>query len=251
MILSWLGKKLAKYLSRPLKSDNRVSSCKPEQLVGAIQKGDVLLVEGTSRVSHGIKYITQSSWSHAALYISDEHDKKSNGGYLIEADLNEGVRKIPLSTYMNVHTRICRPVGLAAKDIDAIVAYVESKVGYHYDLKNIFDLARYLIQTPPVPSQYRRRLLALGSGEPTKAICSSLIAQAFQSVSYPILPDVIEASCDIESRQCRNEMLQIRHHSLFTPRDFDISPYFQIVKPTIQDGFDPYKLEFVKAESPQ
>lgn len=30
----------------------------------------------------------------------------------------------------------------------------------------------------------------------------------------------------------------IRRHSLFTPRDFDVSPYFQIVKPTLEDGFD-------------
>lgn len=30
----------------------------------------------------------------------------------------------------------------------------------------------------------------------------------------------------------------IRHHSLFAPRDFDISPYFQIVKPTLEGAFD-------------
>jgi len=244
MILSWLGKKLAAYLSRPILSNIRVTSCKPEQLVGAIKKGDVLLVEGASRLSNGIRYITQSSWSHAAIYVSDDSEKSHKGGFLIEADLNEGVRKIPLSDYWGMHTRICRPVGLTCEEIEAVVNYVSKRVGYHYDLKNIVDLARYLIQTPPVPSRYRRRLLSLGSGEPTKAICSSLIAQAFQSIKYPILPYVVEASCDIETRQCRREMLQIRHHSLFAPRDFDISPYFEIIKPTIQDGFDPHLLEF-------
>ncbi|MEL7230688.1 MAG: lipo-like protein, partial [Pseudomonadota bacterium] len=35
-----------------------------------------------------------------------------------------------------------------------------------------------------------------------------------------------------------SEILSIRHHSLFAPRDFDISPYFEIVKPTVRDGFD-------------
>src|SRR5574337_378503 len=59
---------------------------------------------------------------------------------------------------------------------------------HRYDLKNVVDLARYLLPTPPVPVGWRRRLLALGSGEPTQAICSTMIAQAFQSVSYPILP---------------------------------------------------------------
>ena len=68
-------------------------------------------------------------------------------------------------------------------------------------------------------------MIALGSGEPSQAICSTLIARAFQSVSYPILPDVT-----VENQR---EVLHIRHHSLFTPRDFDVSPYFDIVKPLI------------------
>jgi hypothetical protein len=32
--------------------------------------------------------------------------------------------------------------------------------------------------------------------------------------------------------------MHIRHHSLYTPCDFDLSPYFQIVKPTLEYGFD-------------
>lgn len=65
-----------------------------------------------------------------------------------------------------------------------------SRLGLAYDLKNIIDLARYLLPTPPVPSFMRRKMLALGSGDPTRAICTTLIAQAFQSVRYPILPRV-------------------------------------------------------------
>lgn len=86
----------------------------------------------------------------------------------------------------------------------------------------------------------RRRMLALGSGDPTQAICSSLIAQAFQRVRYPILPRVEELD-DAGRVRCGynvNEILHIRHHSLFAPRDFDISPYFQVIKPTIQHEFD-------------
>jgi hypothetical protein len=30
----------------------------------------------------------------------------------------------------------------------------------------------------------------------------------------------------------------VRHHSLFAPRDFDVSPYFEVIKPTIEAGFD-------------
>ena len=95
---------------------------------------------------------------------------------------------------------------------------------------------RYLMPTPPVPVRWRRRMLALGSGDPTRAICSTLIAQAFQSVQYPILPRV-EKNLSGDPTVAR-EILQIHHHSLFTPRDFDLSPYFKVVKPTLETGFD-------------
>ena len=49
------------------------------------------------------------------------------------------------------------------------------------------------------------------------------------------------------SRFSREEILHIRHHSLFTPRDFDLSPYFRVVKPTLEYGFDYKRLKW---ESP-
>ena len=92
---------------------------------------------------------------------------------------------------------------------------------------------RYLIPMP-VPQRWRRRMMALGSGHPTRIICSALIAQAFENVRYPILPKVTH----VESEAARREILEIRHSSLYAPRDFDISPYFALVKPTVENGFD-------------
>ena len=46
------------------------------------------------------------------------------------------------------------------------------------------------------------------------------------------------------SAYSRAEILHIRHHTLFAPRDFDLSPYFEIVKPTIRRGFDYKQLSF-------
>jgi hypothetical protein len=77
-------------------------------------------------------------------------------------------------------------------------------------------------------------MIALGSGHPTRIICSALIAQAFETVRYPILPKVTR----LDSEAARQEILEIRHSSLYAPRDFDISPYFEVVKPTIVRGFD-------------
>ena len=251
-LLNKFGYRLAQFLSQTDDERESVSTCSREDLEASLQKGDILLVDGTSRISTAIKYITQSTWSHAALFIGKNQTssgKRTSVPSLIEADVTEGVRVVSLNNYCHMHTRICRPVGLSTEDIEKVINFMTSKIGYKYDLKNILDLARYLIQNPPVPSKHRRRLLALGSGDPTKAICSSLIAQAFQSVQYPILP-VIDVS-DSSSRAVKNtqeEIMHIRHHSLFAPKDFDVSPYFEIVKPSIQNGFDPDSLTWASVD---
>jgi hypothetical protein len=254
-IFEMIGRKLARYLAEPGKGEIRIATCRPEQLAATLRKGDVLLVEGSSRFSKSVKYLTQSTWSHAALCVSDSVGSQSSGSEdkeLVEADVIEGVRRVSLDTYANLHTRICRPMGITAQEIDQAVTYTLSRIGHQYDLKNIIDLARYMIQTPPVPVRWRRRLLALGSGDPTKAICSSLIAQAFQSIRYPILPEIVFAkSKDPSCLDCYNEFLHIRHHSLFVPRDFDISPYFQIIKPTLKNGFNPHNLAWISENENQ
>lgn len=117
-----------------------------------------------------------------------------------------------------------------------------ARLGTKYDLRNIFDMLRYFIPTPPVPVRWRRRMIAFGSGDPTRAICSSMIALAFQSIRYPILPDLVDAGAPGYSEFGRKEIFHIRHHTLFTPRDFDLSPFFEIIKPRIASDFDHHRL---------
>ena len=56
---------------------------------------------------------------------------------------------------------------------------------------------------------------------------------------------------DFGQHFARREILHIRHYSLFTPRDFDLSPYFRIVKPTIEFGFDYKQIEWGPAGVPE
>ncbi len=245
-MLKWalgkIGAGLAHYLDQPAGKYRAFSVTPLDVLQSSLRPGDVLLVEGDKRVSVAIKYLTQSTWSHAAFYVGGGLEGSTGGdsaGDLIEADLQNGVIAAPLANYAYMNTRICRPVGLSEDDLKRVVGFMVERIGLQYDLKNIIDLMRYLIPTPPVPTTWRRRMIALGSGDPTRAICSTLIAQAFQSVRYPILPTVhrTEAVSWRHNYELR-EILQIRHHSLFTPRDFDLSPYFSVVKPTVEAGFD-------------
>lgn len=243
ILVDRFGRRLARWLNHPRRAERQVSTTWPRALAATLRPGDVLLVEGSSRISSAIKYLTQSSWSHAALCISTpdpDAEPATAPNVLLEADVTEGVRLVPLERYAQQHTRICRPVGLSPSEIDRVIQLVVSRVGQRYDMKNIWDLARYLIPHPPVPRRWRRRLLALGSGDPTRAICSSLIAEAFHAIGYPVLPDLRVLIPKEGGREAAREVLHIRHHSLFTPRDFDVSPYFAIVKPTLEMGFDPH-----------
>ena len=240
-----IGTHLARYLSEP-RDELSVGSTRPGDLAACLFKGDVLLVEGTSRISSAIKYLTQSSWSHAAIFVGDainQTNEREEKLVLVEADLVEGVRAIPIDEYETMHTRICRPVGLSSDEVETVLQHVISRIGHTYDLQNIVDLARYFITTPPVPGNWKRRMIAFGSGDPTRAICSSLIAEAFQSISYPILPEIeLQQSNTREGKRYQREIMHIRHHSLFAPRDFDVSPYFEIIKPSLNENFDFHKL---------
>jgi hypothetical protein len=244
----FVGKALARYLSTPRAGAQTGTPPDPRKLLQCLQPGDVLLVEGSTRISSAIKYLTQSTWSHSALFIGADlggFDEDGHPYLFVEADIVQGVCKRSLAHYQRYHTRICRARHLSDADRARILSEVKAQIGNQYDMKNVFDLARYLFPTPPVPQRWRRKLMALGSGDPTKAICSSLIADAFQNVGYPVLPIVtLQAGLDAQARAVAHEIFQIRHRSLYAPRDFDVSPYFEVVKPTLVRGFDYHQIEW-------
>jgi hypothetical protein len=249
-ILDRVGALVARQVTKPTSGYEPYAAARPELLAITLRPCDVLLIEGSgTKASTAIRYLTQSTWSHTALYVGVAPGLGEQNGeplVLVEAELGKGVIASPLSKFATYNTRICRPIGLLPEDRAAVVRYAVERLGHEYDVKNIIDLLRYFLPQPPVPARWRRRMIALGSGEPTRAICSTLIAQAFQSVRYPILPRVQRV--DDESRR---EILHIRHHTLFTPRDFDVSPFFAIVKPTIETGFDYKDLAWAEPPEPE
>lgn len=235
-----IGARLATFLSKDLPGYQRLDTVAIADIANTLEKGDIVLVDGNTRISTAIKYLTQSTWSHACLYMGEKGDDSAQLN-LIEADLKNGVHLVNLDHYASFNLRICRPVNLSAEEIEQLVAFARKRIGHQYDLKNVVDLIRYLIQKPAVPNRYRRALISLGSGEPTKAICSTLIAESFQSINYPILP---RRNGEVDASAEGGEVPRFyrRHFTHFTPRDFDLSPYFKIIKPTIEKGFDHHSL---------
>lgn len=225
-------------LNRDITPPRVISLSNFERISYEVRIGDVLLVEGRSRISRIIRAITASPWTHSALYIgriTDITDPElrtlARANYLgaesdqliIETALGKGTIISPLAIYQHEHLRICRPRVLAPKDAQHIIAFTLRRLGAEYDIRHILDLARFLFPWGLLPRRWRSSLFNHNADVPTKEICSSLIAEAFHSVRFPILPLIRKSSDNKIELIPRNPML-------YTPSDFDYSPYFEIIK---------------------
>lgn len=123
-----VSKLLVHYLTTHARKYEPFSITSPDVLCSVLQPGDVLLVEGNQRFSTAVKYLTQSTWSHAAFYVGNDVLTKQDCGTdsldLIEADLEHGVHAVPLSKYKEFNTRICRPVELQHGDLNKLVSFM-------------------------------------------------------------------------------------------------------------------------------
>lgn len=271
--LSLLTKPLARYT---LTMPNDM-----EQLRRNIRIGDVVLVEGNERISECIKYLTQSSWSHSALYVGDEPLKYNHqwradliekygdeaNHLLVEALVESGVVLTPLNKYRDFNIRICRPHGLTTADQRELIQDALKNVGHQYDFKNVFDLMRYFLPVSLVPARLRRQALHFGSGDPTRVICSSMIAESFHKLKFPVVPryepfppgfEPMRKVAGFLGRFTRSGrpapgLLRMVSPTLITPRDFDLSPYFDIVKFNVIEGarFDYHKVLWVDEPAPE
>ncbi len=209
-----------------------------DRLKFEIRPGDVLLVEGRTRISRIIRRITQSCWTHSAIYVGTVAQHRDKAGFellskhwqgdeqeplLLEGILGKGTIVTSLNDYQSASLRLCRPAGISLVDIDKVVDFVVAALGTEYDMRQLFDLARFLLPWPIMPRRWRSTLFNYKPGENTKTVCSSLIAEAFQAVHYPILPQVNHSEAEVTSVTARNPRL-------YTPADYDYSPYFDILK---------------------
>lgn len=212
-----------------------------------IRPCDVLLVEGRNHISEIIKQVTHSMWSHSAIYIGRLYDiddlslraqvKKYYKGppdeqLLIESIMGHGTIVTPLARYKDYNIRICRPRGLSREDAQKVIGYSINHLGMRYSLRHVIDLFRFLFPWGILPRRWRSTLFVHNALKPTEEICSSLIACAFQRVHFPILPEIITDKEGVT--------LATRNPRLYTPKDFDFSPFFDIIKypmlPLIGEG---------------
>jgi hypothetical protein len=142
---------------------------------------------------------------------------------VIEALLGQGTIVDKLEKYRHDHTRICRPKRITREDCGRVISYASKHLGCDYDVRQLLDLARFMFPYGILPRRWRSSLFEHNAGGPTRTVCSSLLAAAFASVHFPIIP-VVQRTEQGELKLCK------RNFRLYTPRDFDYSPYFNIIK---------------------
>ncbi len=206
------------------------------RLCNEVKPADVVLVEGQTQVGQIIQMVTHSRWSHSAMCVGtlkqfkphlpagyDISEIDPDIPYLVEAELGKGTVLTPISEYDRYRIRVCRPAGLSSADQQKVICYVVRRLGTGYNVRQLADLARFLFPYGILPRKWRSSLFEHNAGPETKIVCSTLMADAFQAVNFPVLP-ILSAD------QGGTERLFKRNSRLFAPSDFDISPYFQIMK---------------------
>lgn len=247
-LADWLWQEGINWLNASPRAEDFSALCNFEFLEREIRPADVILFAGQSRVSKVIQSVALSPWTHAALYVgrlNDIRDPKARSRVaayydgdlseplVIESLLGQGTIVSPLRNYRKEHLRICRPGGLTWQDTDKVVEFAVEHLGMGYDVRQLIDLARFIFPYAILPRRWRSTLFQHNAGQPTHIVCSSMIARCFQQVHYPILPLV---------RNANNEELRFseRNFRLFTPSDFDYSPYFTVIKyPAWNTGHEP------------
>lgn len=234
----WLWQRGIGWLNTVPREEDFSALCNFEFLEREVRPADVILFAGQSRVSKVIQSVVLSPWTHAALYIgrlNDIRDPKARSRLaayydgdlseplVIESLLGKGTIVTPLRQYRKEHLRICRPSTLTWQDADKVVDFAIEHLGMGYDVRQLLDLARFVFPYAILPRRWRSSLFQHNAGQPTHIVCSSMIARCFQQVHYPILPIV-------RTEQQDEVRFYERHFRLFTPSDFDYSPYFAVIK---------------------
>src|SRR3990167_29534 len=234
---NWVVQKLGNYLLKEI-TPPRGFLCDFSRICHEIRPADVLLIEGRNRISHMVQHITESPWSHSALYIGRIHDLEdpkireyvqhhykgsASEQLLVESVVGFGTIIAPVSKYREEHIRVCRPTGLSHIDAQNVITFSVKTIGREYDIRHFFDLGRFIFASLLIPRRWKSSLFSVDAGKVEQDICSTMIAKAFGSIKFPILPLI---------RINRSNRLEIirRNPDLYAPCDFDYSPYFDIIK---------------------
>lgn len=162
------------------------------QLVGAaaLQPGDILLSAADGLTSTGVRLVTLSPVSHAALYVGD--------GSVAEA-VGSGVRARPIQAVLAEESVVVafRDPRVTAAQGQAIADFGRKRVGQGYDhlgvvLQAPFSLERRVCELPLVPDLVRDfcirgiATVQLGAFANDRFFCSQFVLVAYRQAGLPL-----------------------------------------------------------------
>jgi len=205
--------RLVLFLAQPVRQYSSVDTADLHVLAMVLRHGDVVLASGKTRAAALVRRFTGSCWAHAAMYVGPL-EEGPDPRCIVEADIAEGVRAVPLTEFRGQRVLVLRPTGLAPEDRRRLAEWVLTRIGNRYDVAHAWALAKTLLRLPlplPVPPV---------SESATRFICSSLLAQAFLLVGYPIAPAHV-----------RVRVASAPDLRYVTPRDFASASGFEVIGP--------------------
>lgn len=219
-----LRKGLVSYLVAPVSATPVLQA--RDELHSLLQPGDVILVAGKNRFSSIVCKLTQSTWSHVAIYVGPGHHPDASY-CIVEADVEAGVRMITLERLAHLDIQVVRARRLPETSRQEMVDYLLARVGLRYDLDHIVNLARLML----FPPSLLRRWLGprrIRGADPTRAVCSTLVAHALFSAGVAVGSGQAAATRLHSAAQQAGADLEAALDYL-VPGDFERLPEFESV----------------------
>jgi hypothetical protein len=155
-----------------------------------LQPGDIILTADNGIKSQGIRLITLSPVSHAAVYMAEQQVAEAVG---------EGIRRRSVADLIAEESTIVvfRHPGVKADNMLKMDAFVAKHVGQKYNyfgvmLQAPFAIERRLCELPLIPSLVRDfciqgvAAIQLGLGRNDQFFCSQFILEAYRTAGLPL-----------------------------------------------------------------
>lgn len=192
-------------------------------LQSLLQPGDVILVAGKTRFASLVCRLTQSTWSHVAIYVGPGHHPDP-AHCIVEADVEAGVRMITLAGLNDHDIQVVRASRLPETSRQELIDYLLARVGLSYDLPHVIELAKLVLFAPsPLgrwlsPRRMRR-------ADPTRAVCSTLVAHALFTAGVSVgASPVVAARLQHAAKEPQTDLRAALDY--LVPGDFERLPEF-------------------------
>jgi hypothetical protein len=156
----------------------------------ALRPGDIVLSSAASATSAGIRLLTLSPVSHAALYVGDDRVAEAVG---------EGIRRRGMPHLLAEESTVVafRHPRLAPEHFARMQVFVDETVGQKYNFVGVmlqapFSVERRFCELPLTPSLLRDfcvngvGAVQLGLGRSDRFFCSQFVLEAYRRAGLPL-----------------------------------------------------------------